>query len=113
MPRQLGIGDSIVVAWFTFVSLGIYTSLSVWFIDRDMRKLPPDKLERAYSPVSFAAAIFGMMQIGLPQIAVLVHFIRTRRSVAGVLLGLFWALLTFVPVIALAAVVQLLVPDLG
>ncbi len=110
-PKPLTLGESILVAWFTFTALGVYTSLSIWFIDRDMRKLPPEKLERAWSTTSFAAAIFAMMQIGLPQIAVLVHFVRTRRSIAGFFLGLFWALLTFVPVIALGVVLDFFLPE--
>lgn len=111
MDRPLGLGESIVVAWFTFTVLGIYTSLCVWFVDRDMRKLSPERSERAWSPVQFAAAIFAMLQLGLPQIAVVVHFVRTRRSIGGFFLGLFWAALTFLPVLALAAIVSLVVPD--
>lgn len=111
MPRHYDLGESILLAWFTFTALAIYTSLSVWFVDRDMRKLSPERAARAWSTTSFAAAIFGMMQLGLPQIAVLVHFVRTRRSIGGFFLGLFWTLLTFVPVLALAEIVGQFIPD--
>ena len=110
-PKELSLGESILIAWFTFTALGIYISTTVWFIDRDMRKLPAEKLARAWSPTSFAAAVFAMSQLGLPQIAVLVHFIRTRRSIGGFFLGLFWAALTIVPVFALGMVLDLVLPE--
>jgi hypothetical protein len=110
-PKELSLGESILVAWFTFTAIGVYTSMSVWFIDRDMRKLPPERLERAYGPTQFAAAVFCGLMLGFPQIAVVVHFIRTRRSIVGVLLGLVWSALTFVPVFALGMLLDLIVPD--
>ena len=111
MQKPLGLGESILTAWFVWTAMGCYTSLSVWFIDRDMRKLSPERLERAWSPVQFAAAIFGMMQLGFPQIAIVTHFVRTRRSLWGLLLGLFWAALTYLPIIALAAILEAWLPD--
>jgi hypothetical protein len=111
MQKPLTLTESIFQAWFVFTALGCYTALSVWFIDRDMRKLPPERLERAYSTTSFAGAILCGLLLGFPQIAVLVHFIRTRRSTSGVLLGLFWSVLPFVPMVALAEIIDLAFPD--
>ncbi len=108
--KPLSLGESIFQAWFVFTALGCYTALSVWFIDRDMQKLPPERLERAYSTISFAGAVLCGLLLGFPQIAVLVHFIRTRRSIGGVLLGLFWSALTFVPIVVFAEIVDLLFP---
>jgi hypothetical protein len=115
MNRPLTLGESLLYAWFVFTAMGCYCALSVWFIDRDMRKLAkePDgvRLSRAYSTTSFAAAVFAGMLLGFPQVAVLVHFIRTRRSIVGALLGLFWVALTFVPMIAIGFIVDLFVPE--
>jgi hypothetical protein len=108
---QASLAESIFQAWFVFSALGCYTALSVWFIDRDMQKLPPERLARAYSTTSFAGAVLCGLLLGFPQVAVLVHFIRTRRSFVGVLLGLFWSALTFVPIVVLAEIIDLAFPD--
>ena len=91
--------------------MGCYCGLSVLFIDRDMRRLSPERLERAWSPVQLAAAVFAMMQVGIPQIAIIVHFVRTRRSIAGFFLGILWAALTYLPILALAAILDPFLPD--
>ena len=111
MGKPLTLAESVLQAWFVLTAMGCYCSLSVWFIDRDMRRLPPERLARAYSTTSFAAAVFAGLLLGFPQIAVLVHFIRTRRSIGGALLGLFWSVLTFLPMIALGLLVDWLVPE--
>jgi len=110
-PHELGLFESAVQAWAIFTILGLHTSMSVWVIDRDMRRLPPKMLERAYSVTSFAAAIFAGYQFGVPQIAVLVHFIRTRRSFAGVLVGLFWVVIAYLPAVAFAVLLDLVLPE--
>ena len=113
-PRTLSLPQSLLYAWFVFTAMGCYCALSVWFIDRDMRKLAARhdaRLEQAYSTTSFAAAVFAGLLLGFPQVAVVVHFIRTRRSFLGALLGLFWAALTFLPMIAVGFLVDLVVPE--
>ena len=45
------------------------------------------------------------------QVAVLVHFVRTRRSFKGFLIGFAWTLLAFVPAIVIDAVFGLFLPD--
>ncbi len=112
MPAQheLGLFESAVTAWAIFTILGLHCATSVWVIDRDMRRLPPAMLERAYSVTSFAAAIFAGYQLGNPQIAVLVHFVRTRRSIWGVLQGVLWVVVAYLPGIAFAALLDLVMP---
>lgn len=57
----------------------------------DERRLRGPRLERAWSPVSRDAAIFAAWQLGLLLFFVpLVHFVRTRRSLSGLLFGLGW-----------------------
>ena len=109
--RTDSLGVSLVAVWFVWTAMGCYTGLTVLFIDRDMRKLSPERLARAWSPVQLAAAVFAMMQVGIPQIAIIVHFVRTRRSILGFFLGLFWAALTYLPILVLAAILGPLLPD--
>ena len=56
----------------------------------DERRLGPDLLERAWPPQSRDAAIFGLWNLGVHPLCVLIHFARTRRTVVGTLLGLGW-----------------------
>jgi len=56
----------------------------------DERRLRGEELGRAWPPSSRDAAIFGLWNMGVHPLCVLVHFARTRRSVRGVLLGLGW-----------------------
>ena len=56
----------------------------------DERRLTAQRLERAWPPQSRDAAIFGLWLMGVHPLCVLVHFVRTRRSLLGVLVGLSW-----------------------
>jgi hypothetical protein len=103
--------ESIFQAWVIWTVIGIDVAMSVWVIDRDMRKLPPAMLERAYSTTSFAAAIFAGSQFNLAVIPVLVHFIRTRRSVRGFFLGLFWVVVARLPLIVFLNVLLAVRPE--
>lgn len=58
----------------------------------DERRLRGAELARAWPPQSRDAAIFGLWNLGVHHLCVLVHFSRTRRSVGGVLLGVCWLL---------------------
>jgi hypothetical protein len=62
-------------------------ALPVWVIRRDMRRLSPERLARAWNDATVwsAVAAFGPL-------ALIVHFARTRRSFAGLGLGLGWAI---------------------
>ncbi len=110
-PHELGVVESLVQVVALYQVLSSYVAMSVWLIDRDLRKLPPLMLRRAYSMTSFAAAIFTGYQFGIPQVAVLVHFIRTRRSLWGVMLGLFWAAVAYLPGVAFALLLDLVLPE--
>jgi hypothetical protein len=66
------------------IALGI--ALPIWVIRRDLRRLSPERLSRAWldSTVWSAVVAFGPL-------ALVVHFTRTRRSLVGLSLGLAWA----------------------
>jgi hypothetical protein len=59
-------------------------------IRADERRLDAEALARAWPPQSRDAAIFGLWNLGVHPLCVLVHFARTRRSVLGTGLGLAW-----------------------
>jgi hypothetical protein len=62
----------------------------VLVITRDERRLRGEALARAWPPQSRDAAIFGLWNLGVHPLCVLIHFARTRRTLAGTALGLFW-----------------------
>jgi hypothetical protein len=62
----------------------------VLVIRTDERRLEADALARAWPPQSRDAAIFGLWNLGVHPLCVLIHFARTRRSVLGTGLGLVW-----------------------
>jgi hypothetical protein len=78
---KLGANDlepiNIAVAWA--VQIALVTAIVVL----DERRLSPEKLARAWPPASSMSAIFFFTEIAL-----FLHFARTRRSVTGVLLGI-------------------------
>jgi hypothetical protein len=62
----------------------------VAIVVRDELRLAGQELERAWPPQSRDAAIFGLWMMGVHPLCILVHFVRTRRNVRGVLFGLGW-----------------------
>ncbi len=80
------------------IALGI--ALPVWVIRRDLRRLGPELLARAWPDASIwsAVAAFGPLSL-------VVHFARTRRSLLGFGLGIGWA--------AMALLAGALVAELG
>lgn len=66
-----------VLAWL----VGTATSYAI--VKLDERRLDEQRLERAWPPVSRNAAIFVFGPIAVP-----IHFVRTRRSLVGALLGI-------------------------
>lgn len=52
-------------------------------VKRDLARLSPEQLSRAWPPASFLSAVLAFGPLSLP-----VHFTRTRRSVLGFGLGL-------------------------
>jgi hypothetical protein len=67
------------------VSWGITTALIFVIVLRDEKRLPPEKIDRAWPPASRASAVIAFGVLCLP-----VYFGRTRRSFGGVLLGVGW-----------------------
>ena len=67
------------------VSAALQIYLTFLVIRRDERRLPGTAAARSFPPATFWAAVvvFGPMSIPI-------HFVRTRRSWAGLMLGLLW-----------------------
>lgn len=105
-PRQETVAESIVEVVAILVSGAVSWTVSAWIIKRDEKKLDATMLARAYAPATLIASVFLFQQI-----AVLVHFIRTRRSFKGFFLGLGWAIAAFVPSIIVDAIFGLFLPD--
>jgi hypothetical protein len=63
------------------MALGI--ALPAWLVRWDEKRLREPALSRTWNPASFWIAVVVFGPLCLP-----VHFLRTRRSVAGLLLGL-------------------------
>jgi hypothetical protein len=86
-------------------------------VRRDERRLSPERLARAWPPVSRDAAVFAMWMFGFYPLYLLaffcVHFGRTRGSIQGVGLGVAWAAATFAAVVAAQLAVLALVDALG
>lgn len=74
------------------VSLAVTLPGVALIIVRDERRLTGDALERCWPPQSRDAAIFALCNLGVHPLCILVHFVRTRRPVPGILLGLGWLL---------------------
>ena len=74
---------SAIVAFVVQAALQI--ALTAWVIRRDLRRLAPDELDRAWNDASFWVAVVVFSPLCIP-----VHFARTRRSLGGFALGLFW-----------------------
>ncbi len=72
-----------IVQFSLQLALGIF--LTWWVLRRDMRRLPPEQLERAWNDATFWVAVVVFNPICIP-----IHFIRTRRSLAGLALGIAW-----------------------
>lgn len=75
--------------------LGVALTSAV--LRRDMRRLPPLRHRRAWNGASFWSAVVGFGPLCIP-----VHFVRTRRSVSGLGLGVAWlaAVLTVLSLVA-------------
>lgn len=97
--RQETLGESLLEIAALLLSAAASWASSAWIILRDQKKLSGLWLERSYAPATLACSVFAFQQI-----AVFVHFVRTRRSLGGVLLGLFWAAVAFVPALLVNAI---------
>lgn len=71
------------------LSLASNAALPYWIIKRDLGRLEPRELARAWTEASFLAAVLAFGPLSLP-----VYFAKTRRSFAGFALGLGLCALT-------------------
>jgi len=106
LPRQETIGESILEVVAILLSGAITWTVCAIIIKRDEKKLGEEMLARAYPPATLIMSVFAFQQI-----AVLVHFVRTRRSVKGFFLGLGWAVLAALPALLVDAIFGLFLPD--
>ncbi len=75
--------------WFIaefVLQMALAVVLTIWIVRRDLRSAPPERLARAWNKASFWSAVGVFGPFCLP-----FHFFRTRRSVAGVFIGIAWA----------------------
>lgn len=61
-----------------------------WIVRRDVKRLDAERLARAWPESSFWSAVVLFGPLCLP-----FHFVRTRRSILGLLLGLVWMVAGF------------------
>ena len=73
--------DALIVA----LSLLLNALLPYLIVRYDLARLSEERLARAWPDASFLAAVYAFGPLSLP-----VHFTKTRRSVLGFLLGVFW-----------------------
>jgi hypothetical protein len=74
-----------LIALFAQLVAGIV--LPAWVVRHDERHLCEERLDRAWPPASFWCAVVTFGLFCLP-----IHFLRTRRSIWGLGLGLVWSL---------------------
>jgi hypothetical protein len=70
-------------------SLILNALLPYWIVRFDLRRLPAERLARAWTEASFLSAVVAFGPFSLP-----IHFAKTRRSVAGFGLGVGLAVLS-------------------
>jgi len=73
----------LLVALVLKVALGF---VLVGWDERRLARRSPERLERAWPPASKMSAIVVFQEIGI-----VMHFVRTRGGVLGLVLGLAWA----------------------
>ena len=75
------------------VTLVVPLTIVIPLLRFDERRLSPAQLERAWPPVSRDAAIFApWLLLGMPQLCLPVHAVKTRGWLLGLLPGLLVAL---------------------
>ncbi|MES1173012.1 MAG: hypothetical protein ABUL62_01695 [Myxococcales bacterium] len=77
--------ETLIVA----LSLVLNALLPYLIVRRDLAHLSEERLARAWPQASFLAAVYAFGPLSLP-----VHFGRTRRSLPGFALGVFWLALS-------------------
>lgn len=83
------------------LALGIVVPYLI--VRRDLRRLDPEREGRAWTEASMWSAIVLFGPLSLP-----FHFVKTRRSFRGFLLGLVWMIAAFAAIAAVSTVLGLL-----
>ena len=86
--------ETLIVA----LSLLLNALLPYLIVRRDLARLSEERLARAWPPASFLAAVYAFGPLSLP-----VHFTKTRRSLLGFALGVFWLALSLLAEAAVTA----------
>jgi hypothetical protein len=77
--------------------------VTAWIVRFDIARLPARLKERAWPDSSLWAAV-----VWFSPLCLLIHFLRTRRSLLGLLLGILWLLAAMLAVSGLAYLAELL-----
>jgi hypothetical protein len=80
------------------LSFALNAALPYWIVRFDLKRLSEERLARAWPEASMLSAVFAFGPLSLP-----VHFTKTRRSLAGLALGLAVAMGAFLAQALLAA----------
>lgn len=93
----------------------VVPSVQAWIVRADERRLAPGRLARAWPPVTRDTVVFATWQFGVlfgvP--ALLVWFIRTRRSFIGVVLGAAAATCLVGAAVAASIIPEVVIDGLG
>jgi len=65
------------------LSFALNAALPYAIVKYDLKRLPPERLSRAWNEASFLSAVIVFGPLSIP-----VHFVKTRRSLVGLGLGL-------------------------
>ena len=84
------------------VQLALGILVPWWIVRRDLRKLPEAQLDRAWTNASFWSAIVLFGPLCLP-----FHYVKTRRSLLGLVLGIGWTALALVVIGVSAELISL------
>ena len=71
------------------IALGVVLTAGV--VRRDMRRLPDTEYARSWNDASFWSAVVAFGPLCIP-----VHFVRTRRTFSGFVVGVLWTALVLV-----------------
>lgn len=84
--------------------LGVVVPAAV--VRRDIRRLPPEARARAWPDPSVWVAVALVSVFAVP-----LHFIRTRRTFLGLLLGLGWFVATYAAVLGPVLLLDAALPE--
>jgi lipopolysaccharide export LptBFGC system permease protein LptF len=83
------------------VQLALQIALPWWIVRSDMKRLDARALARTWNDASFWSAVVAFGALSIP-----VHFLKSRRSLRGFVLGLGWMLLAVALVVAVSWTIE-------